>query len=95
MCVRIKAYLRNSAGLITDYLDKVSIVVRQVVSFLLVDSLAFNLLKKKKATFMKCNKVKCDKTRYVCMCVYTTISTYPFSYTKICLRNIKQWSFLG
>lgn len=45
------AYLRTTVGLITDYLDKVSIAEKQVISFLLVDSLAFNLLKKEKATF--------------------------------------------
>lgn len=40
--------IQNIEGLITDYLDKVNIAVKQVISFLLVDNLAFNLLKKKK-----------------------------------------------
>ena len=44
---------------------KANVTISQVVIFLLMEALAFNLLKKeKKATFVNSNKTKCNEMRY-------------------------------
>lgn len=44
----LQAYLGEISGLASDHCNKASIAIKQVVIFLGVEDLAFNLLKKKK-----------------------------------------------
>lgn len=55
--------ISDFTGLVPDHLNKESVPIKQVVTFLPVEVLAFNLLKKKKATTMKHNKAKLNKVK--------------------------------
>lgn len=60
-----KAKLGGPMGLLPAHCNKARIAVKQALTFLLVESLAFNLCK----TTVKLSKGKCNKMRYVCTSV--------------------------
>lgn len=59
----VQADCRDGAGSVPDHRNKASISTEQIIIFLLVESLAFHLLKK--ATSVRSNKMERNKTRCV------------------------------